>query len=724
MKSFTIAAILMGALAVPASAQELEEVPVNGVARLSLVSGDVIVRRGDSGEFIAGESNAPLVASDHVSTGEAARAEIQFDWANMIRLAATSEVRLGELEDGNFFIQLADGTATLSVLRESSSLIEISTPTVSLRPLDMGTYRMTVRADGSTQITVRSGEAEIFTTGQTEVLRSGRTMEVRGDPEAPLLFALNEIPRDEWDRWNEARDRDLQRSDSYRYVSRDIYGADDLAGHGRWVYDSPYGWVWAPRVSANWAPYRAGRWSWINHYGWTWVSRDPWGWAPYHYGRWYHASSHGWVWYPGAVGPRHHWRPALVAFFGWGSGIGVNVGVNFGFRNVGWVPLAPYEVYRPWYGRRNRTHVTVNNIVINNVNVVTNYRNARFNRGRYGVTSVPTRDFGRNQVTVNNFVRAHDRDLTRSGEVRGHMPFEPTRESRRFSDRTVTARARPGSDFDDSRFVRRPRNPQAAADASIAPFTRGPEQPNAGSVRESGRQNDGGQNQRATRRETGVTEPVARRTVRTPAVNAPAARTRPSPEASTAPPRRIRQPQAEPERRSRQSNAAATAPSNSRTVRAPAVNTPPARTRPSVQSRQRATDRPQTSAGPPPSPTRSPAVQNRQSRAPAAQTRPTPAVRRAPQVRSEAKPATAPPSRRRSPAPAVRAPNNVNPPSGDRNARTVRSPAPTRSAPAVRGSAQRNSSRGNAGRQDTAPAVAAPSNDGDSNSRGRGRRRR
>ena len=142
------------------------------------------------------------------------------------------------------------------------------------------------------------------------------------------------------------RSRSGSQTSSYRYVSPDVVGAEDLDAYGRWNNDPQYGNVWVPSVDAGWAPYREGRWVDEPYYGWTWVSADPWGWAPYHYGNWY-MSSFGWAWYPGAIGGRHYWRPAMVGFFGWGGG----GGSAFGFGNVGWVPLAPYERFHPWYGR-------------------------------------------------------------------------------------------------------------------------------------------------------------------------------------------------------------------------------------------------------------------------------------------------------------------------------------------------------------------------------------
>ena len=39
-----------------------------GVARISLMDGQVSVKRGDAGEWVAGVINAPLMTGDHIST--------------------------------------------------------------------------------------------------------------------------------------------------------------------------------------------------------------------------------------------------------------------------------------------------------------------------------------------------------------------------------------------------------------------------------------------------------------------------------------------------------------------------------------------------------------------------------------------------------------------------------------------------------------------------------
>jgi hypothetical protein len=124
---------------------------------------------------------------------------------------------------------------TWRVLREQDAYVEISTPSVSVRPVRKGTYRVTVHDDdGSSEITVRSGEAEIFTPTGSERLGDGKTMVARGTVSDPEFRTGPAIAQDDWDRWNQRRDRDLESSRSYNYISRDIYGAEDLDGHGRW----------------------------------------------------------------------------------------------------------------------------------------------------------------------------------------------------------------------------------------------------------------------------------------------------------------------------------------------------------------------------------------------------------------------------------------------------------------------------------------------------------
>ncbi|MSV36311.1 MAG: hypothetical protein EXQ47_12045 [Bryobacterales bacterium] len=430
MKRFMMAtAVLMVAMGAPvlvraqqpvSQDEDPSDAAEHGVARVSLVNGSVSITRGDSGEPSSSVLNAPLVTADRIATGEGSRAEVQFDAANLIRLAPNTAVRMGDLQDHRYLLQLMQGTTTFRVLRDGDAKVEVSTPSVSLIPLRAGVYRVTVRPDGTSEITIRAGEAELLSPSGTERLAAGQTMLTRGTASDPEFMTVAAIPVDEWDHWNADRDRAFERfGETARYASPDINGTEELAAHGRWVWDAPYGWVWVPNASADWAPYRDGRWDYVNYYGWSWVSYDPWGWAPYHYGRWYRGGF-GWAWYPGAAGSRHYWRPALVGFFGFGSpGFGSSFG--FGYSHVGWVPLAPYEAYRPWYGRGYGGR-GVN--IAGNVNVSNNYRNARYGNS---ITGLRAGDFGRMAVGRNAYVRPGAGDLSRAGMMQGGIPFGPSR---------------------------------------------------------------------------------------------------------------------------------------------------------------------------------------------------------------------------------------------------------------------------------------------------------
>lgn len=409
--------------------------PGKAVARISVINGDVSVRRGDSGEVVAATVNAPLMAADRVLTSSSARAEIELDAANVLRIAPNSEVRFAAMDIKSFQIQVATGTVTFRTLRPSQAQVEVDTPSVAVRPLQPGAYRVTVHEDGTSEITVRLGEAEVDSQHGSERLEAGQTMNARGPASDAEFQVVQGIQRDGFDRWNDERDRYIEGSQSYRRVNPAIPGTEDLDQSGTWVNDPNYGTVWQPAVGPNWAPYQNGRWVWEDYYGWTWVSYDPWGWAPYHYGRWFWGAG-GWCWYPGSLVAYPYWAPAYVGFFGWGGGFGV--GVGFGFGGVGWVALAPFELFHPWwgpgfYGGFRGGFVGNHTLIVNNANIYNSYRNARITGGAIGVS---TSAFGRG----GQFTALNRSQLQSAGAVHGVLPVAPDRSSLRFSDRSVSGR--------------------------------------------------------------------------------------------------------------------------------------------------------------------------------------------------------------------------------------------------------------------------------------------
>jgi hypothetical protein len=410
-----------------------------GVARISVMDGQVSVRRGDAGEWVAGIINAPLMADDSIATAPNSRAEVQFDSADILRIGGNAEVHLTALENNHYQMELARGSVTFRILRASSANVEVDTPSISVRPSQIGVYRISVNDAGESELTVRAGNVEVFSPKGSQWVNAGQTMRARGTASDPEFQMGAAIPPDDWDRWSESRDQMLlQASSVYQKVPPGVYGAEDMQNNGVWTEVPNYGNVWHPTaVAPGWSPYSCGRWVWEDWYGWTWIGCESWGWAPYHYGRWFNDPAYGgWLWYPGVIGVRHYWSPALVAFFGYGPGVGFGVG----FGNVGWVALAPFEVFRPWWGAGYYGAGFAGRVNITNINVYNSYRNARIANGVSGVSAANFRggQFG------NNIMHASGEQIRSAGLVRGQMPIGPSSSNLRYSDRGTSFTPRGG----------------------------------------------------------------------------------------------------------------------------------------------------------------------------------------------------------------------------------------------------------------------------------------
>src|SRR5579875_3275089 len=241
-----------GAVPDPAADQQ------HAAGRLSIIQGDVNVRRGDNGELVAAVMNAPVFTQDHVQTSPGSRAEIELDYANLVRLAPNTDIGFADLAYHRYQLQLGAGTIIYRVLRNANSQAEIDTPSIAIHPLSEGEYRVSVLDDGTTMISVRSGQVEIYSPRGSQRLDAGHTFLVRGNPSDPEFQPTYEPARDQFDDWSAGRDRDLLASQSYRYVSPDIDGAEDLDHYGNWV-PSQYGQVWEPQPpTQDWAPYSYG----------------------------------------------------------------------------------------------------------------------------------------------------------------------------------------------------------------------------------------------------------------------------------------------------------------------------------------------------------------------------------------------------------------------------------------------------------------------------------
>ncbi|HEY1947122.1 MAG TPA: DUF6600 domain-containing protein [Bryobacteraceae bacterium] len=393
----------------------------HGVARVSIAQGDVNVKRGDTAQLDAVVVNAPLMTHDHLQTSPGSRAEITLDAVNFIRLAPNTDIGFADLQYHRYQAQLGVGTIVLRVIGNSSSQVEVDTPSIALRPLGPGEYRISVFDNGTSQVTVRSGRIEMSGPSGSQTVEAGQSLLVRGDFANPEYQAGAEIARDQFDDWSASRDNELLASQSYHYVSPDITGAQDLDANGTWV-SSQYGQAWEPQgVPADWAPYSDGQWAYTGYYGWTWIDNARWGWAPYHYGRWFMNGSR-WCWWPGARTSAYLWSPALVGFFGFGTG------------GLGWAALAPFELGFSWWGRGLGHGGFGYGYGFNRGAGF--YRNAGFRGGAI------TASFGAFGGPNQRFHAATRAQLAGASVFRGRLPVSPSQGAYRFSNRAAVVNPR------------------------------------------------------------------------------------------------------------------------------------------------------------------------------------------------------------------------------------------------------------------------------------------
>ncbi len=248
--------VLMALLCLPPSAtarngpdgsgDETHAGPALGVARISVTGGDVRVRRGESGNEIRGRASMALVGGDLILTGPRSRAEVQLDRANFIRLGEQTELKIGELGNRRFQLELLKGLVNYSQLRGGEADVDLETRQVTVRPLKKGVYRVEFGAGGETNITVHEGAAEVASSRGVEKLKKGRRMTVRGDAPDAQLRTAQAAPKDSFDQWNKRRDKLLKRDRTRR-----IWGYPPFypyyAGFGYGYYWGP-GFYYGPRL--------------------------------------------------------------------------------------------------------------------------------------------------------------------------------------------------------------------------------------------------------------------------------------------------------------------------------------------------------------------------------------------------------------------------------------------------------------------------------------------
>ncbi|HET6893571.1 MAG TPA: FecR domain-containing protein, partial [Pyrinomonadaceae bacterium] len=202
------------------------------VVRMSLITGEVSLKRNGNTDWERARLNFPLVEGDTVSTDLNSRLEIQIDARNFVRLESNSILRIVTLRDEGVALSVVEGTASVRLAKfdRDREYFEIDAPKVTLAAEKKGLYRIDVSRDGRVRLTARDGgRARIYSETSGFALRDGRTAEliIDGTDAGDWQFLVADR-RDSWDNWVDNRERYLAQRLRYdtQYYDNYIWGAE------------------------------------------------------------------------------------------------------------------------------------------------------------------------------------------------------------------------------------------------------------------------------------------------------------------------------------------------------------------------------------------------------------------------------------------------------------------------------------------------------------------
>ena len=489
------------------SALAADDDPPARVGRLAQTDGTVSFHTADQNTWQAATLNYPITTGNALWADNGAHAIVDVG-GNAINLDSNTELDIDRLDDQTFQASVPQGSVYLNVPNvNSGDTYQIATPRGTVSINQPGRYQV-ITGDQThpSQVIVYSGAAQVTGDNLSMTVNPGQMATLTDDGQnGPVQASLNAAPGEDqfvaWARSQEPRAAPPQ-------AAAAMTGAQGLDRYGQWSTSPDYGSVWYPQVAADWAPYRAGHWAWVAPWGWTWIDDAPWGFAPFHYGRWVQIGPR-WAWAPRPVVVVSApivpvYAPALVTFFGNIGGLGVGVSIG---ASVGWIPLAPREVYYPPYRCSDRYARNVNITYVRNVNIINvhnrtviNNRNFNINNfHNHGGVTVVSRDAMTNSRPIAHEVRhvdPHDFNGAR-GFGGGEQPLRPTaqtagltaRDAQRFGvkpqdiqgQKAAGPQIRPGNrdaNWNGRNSSARPNNARPSNDARPGQVSNGQHAPN------------------------------------------------------------------------------------------------------------------------------------------------------------------------------------------------------------------------------------------------------
>ena len=208
---------------------------------VNFVEGKVTVARqnGKSGQLLKTDK---LEIGDVVSTGANGKAEILLNPGSFVRLGSNTDFGFTTTSLEDLQLKLSGGSAMFEVITDNSFTFAVNTPKAKFYIVKSGVYRVDVLNDGTGQIEVWKGKAQLDDANATE-LKGGRQAKLNGNQATVAKFDRDE--KDALELWSKTRAKDLAKINARLQDSAFRTSLMSSYFRSRWsLYDSFGLWVY------------------------------------------------------------------------------------------------------------------------------------------------------------------------------------------------------------------------------------------------------------------------------------------------------------------------------------------------------------------------------------------------------------------------------------------------------------------------------------------------
>ncbi len=312
------------------------------VGRISHIEGQLLRYVPEDKDWVATVTDAPFGFNDALYSTKQSRAEIIMPNNTWIRIGSDTQLQLLSVANNLTEVDVGFGMARL-YNRSSAATLRATTPFGYVTASPTACFDVYV-GDESAEVIALNGTVDfVHVNGGTYEVKTGLSSVIADKQQ---VSSGSGRANSDWNAWNVSQNhvwdnRAQLRGQSVKYLPEPLHTESYvLEENGRWesvYYENEYRYFWRPRVSVGWVPFTVGRWTtWYGDH--CWIPAEPFGYVTHHYGNWVYANNF-WYWAPpiigvalGPIGIGFGWYPGRVSW--------IHSGVH-----VGWVPLAPREVY-------------------------------------------------------------------------------------------------------------------------------------------------------------------------------------------------------------------------------------------------------------------------------------------------------------------------------------------------------------------------------------------